>query len=149
MWAALHVVKAAVSLVGGSWSDKIGRRAVIAIGWVIYALVYAGFAISSSLTSLLAWFLLYGFFFGLTEGTEKALVADLAPVSRRGFAFGLFHAVQGLGGLAASVVFGLVWTSLGPPAAFAMGAALALTASGLLFVVIPGRAHSASSGAGS
>jgi len=139
MWAALHIVKASVSLVGGSWSDKIGRRAVIAVGWMIYAVVYAGFALSSSLTMLLVWFLLYGFYFGLTEGTEKALVADLAPAARRGFAFGLFNAVQGLGGLAASVVFGLVWTAVSPSAAFAMGAALALISSGLLFAVIPSR----------
>jgi MFS family permease len=83
MWAALHVVKATVSVVGGSWSDRIGRRAVIAIGWLIYAAVYAGFALSDTLTALLTWFLLYGFYFGFAEGTEKALVADLAPIERR------------------------------------------------------------------
>src|SRR5439155_24945014 len=88
MWAALHVVKATVSMVGGSWSDRIGRRAVIAAGWVVYAAVYAGFAFSETLTPLLAWFLLYGFYFGFAEGTEKALVADLAPEARRGLAFG-------------------------------------------------------------
>jgi MFS family permease len=137
MWAALHVVKAAISLVGGSWSDRIGRRAVIALGWVVYAVVYSGFALSTSLPALLAWFLLYGFYFGLTEGTEKALVADLAPGSRRGFAFGVYNAVLGVGGLAASIVFGLVWTAIGPAAAFGLGAALALVSSALLFVVVP------------
>ena len=79
MWAALHVVKASVSIVGGSWSDRIGRRTVIAIGWLVYAVVYAGFAISETLPALLGWFLLYGFYFGFAEGTEKALIADLAP----------------------------------------------------------------------
>ena len=44
MWAGLHVVKAIVSMVGGSWSDRVGRRTVIAIGWLVYAVVYAGFA---------------------------------------------------------------------------------------------------------
>ena len=112
MWAALHVVKAAVSVVGGSWSDRIGRRAVIAIGWLVYAAVYAGFALSDTLPALLTWFLVYGFYFGFAEGTEKALVADLAPAERRGFAFGIYNAVQGLGALAASVVFGLIWKSV-------------------------------------
>ena len=79
MWAGLHVVKAAVSIVGGGWSDRIGRRAVIATGWLIYAVVYAGFAASTSLTALLVWFMIYGFYFGFAEGTEKALVADLVP----------------------------------------------------------------------
>ncbi len=136
MWSALHVVKAAVSVYGGAWSDRIGRRAVIATGWIIYAIVYAGFALSTSLTTLLPLFLAYGFYFGLTEGTEKALVADLAPESRRGYAFGIYNAVLGLGVLAASVLFGLLWTAFGPATAFAVGAALALLSTALLFVVV-------------
>jgi MFS family permease len=139
MWAGLHVVKAAVSVVGGSWSDRIGRRSVIALGWVVYAAVYLGFAVSTSLTSLLTLFLIYGLYFGLTEGTEKALVADLAPITRRGFAFGIFNAVQGLGALAASIVFGLIWNVAGSAAAFSFGAALALIATALLFIVVPAR----------
>jgi MFS family permease len=132
MWAALHVVKASVSVVGGSWSDRIGRRTVIAMGWLIYVAVYVGFALSNTLTALLAWFLVYGFYFGLTEGTEKALVADLAPAGRRGFAFGVYNAVQGLGALTASVLFGVIWKAYGAPAAFGVGAALALVATMLL-----------------
>jgi MFS family permease len=136
MWSALHVVKATVSVYGGAWSDRIGRRAVIAIGWIIYAVVYAGFAISTSLAALLPLFLVYGLYFGFAEGTEKALVADLAPASRRGFAFGIYNAVLGLGQLAASVLFGLLWTAFSPAVAFAAGGALALLSTALLFVVI-------------
>jgi MFS family permease len=136
MWAALHVVKATSSIFGGSWSDRAGRRTVIAIGWLIYAIVYAGFAAGETLPVLLTWFLIYGLYFGLTEGTEKALIADLAPESRRGYAFGIYTAVQGLGTLAASVVFGLIWNAYGSAAAFGAGAALALVATALLFVVV-------------
>ena len=136
MWSALHVVKSSVSVVGGAWSDRIGRRAVIAIGWTIYAAVYAGFAVSTSLAALLPLFLAYGLYFGFAEGTEKALVADLAPASRRGFAFGIYNAVLGIGQLAASVVFGLLWTAFSPVIAFATGAALALVSTALLFVVV-------------
>jgi MFS family permease len=136
MWAALHVVKAGVSVVGGSWSDRVGRRSVIAIGWLIYAAVYAGFALSQTLTMLIAWFLVYGFYFGFAEGTEKALVADLAPASRRGFAFGIYTAVQGVGALAASVLFGVIWNAYGAATAFGVGATLALVATGLLFAII-------------
>ena len=140
MWAALHVVKAAVSIVGGSWSDRVGRRRVIALGWITYAVVYAGFAASESLPALVAWFLLYGLYFGFAEGAEKALVADLAPPAHRGFAFGVYNAVLGAGSLAASVVFGLIWRSFGAPAAFGVGAALALAATALLFMVVRPRA---------
>jgi len=136
MWAGLNLVKAIVSMIGGSWSDRIGRRTVIAIGWLVYAVVYAGFAFSTTLTALIGWFMLYGFYFGFAEGTEKALVADLAPADRRGFAFGIYNAVTGLGALAASIVFGAVWTAFGTAAAFGLGASLALLATVLLFAVI-------------
>jgi MFS family permease len=140
MWAALHVVKATTSVVGGGWSDRVGRRMVIGLGWLVYAVVYAGFAAATSLPVLMAWFLIYGVYFGLAEGTEKALVADLAPADRRGFAFGVYYAVQGLGALAASVLFGIIWSAYGARAAFGTGAGLALVATGLLFAVIGPRA---------
>jgi MFS family permease len=136
MWAALHVVKAAVSIVGGSWSDRVGRRAVIGVGWLVYAVVYAGFAASATLMALLAWFLLYGFYFGLAEGTEKALVADLAPAVRRGVAFGIYNTVQGIGAFAASVLFGVLWKAFGAATAFGVGAALALAATVLLALFV-------------
>jgi MFS family permease len=143
MWAALHVVKSSVSVAGGSWSDRAGRRKVIALGWLIYAVVYGGFAVSSTLPALLAWFLAYGLYFGFTEGTERALVADLAPPSRRGFAFGLLNAVQGFGALAASVMFGGIWEYFGAPAAFGTGAVLALVATVLLLLGVPAGAPTA------
>lgn len=136
MWAALHVVKAGASFIGGAWSDRVGRRRVIALGWCVYAAVYIGFATSRTLPALLMWFLVYGVYFGLTEGTEKALVADLTPPERRGTAFGLMTAVQGIGALAASLLFGVIWTAWGPSAAFGTGAGLALTATAALFVVL-------------
>jgi MFS family permease len=136
IWAALHVVKATVSVVGGSWSDRVGRREVIAIGWLVYAAVYAGFAVSQSLAGLLAWFLVYGFYFGFAEGTEKALVADLAPAEQRGLAFGIYNAVLGVGAFAASLLFGAIWAEVGPAAAFATGAALAVLSTVLLFALV-------------
>ena len=137
MWAGIHIVKTTVSIAGGSWSDRVGRRTVIAIGWLIYAVVYAGFAVSTTLPALLVWFMIYGCYFGFAEGTEKALVADLAPASRRGMAFGLFNAISGLGALAASLIFGAIWSEYGAPAAFGVGAALALAATVALLLVIP------------
>lgn len=136
MWAGLHVVKASASFVAPGWSDRIGRRRVIGLGWIVYALVYLGFAVSSSLSALLAWFLLYGLYFGCAEGTEKALVADLAPPSVRGTAFGVYTAVQGLGVLFASLLFGLLWTLYGPRVAFLVGSALAVLATGALFAFV-------------
>ena len=126
VWAALHVVKAVVSPVGGLLSDRISRRSVIATGWLVYAAVYGGFALATRTATLIPLFLVYGVYYGLTEGVEKAVVADLAPAGRRGAAFGAYHAVLGIGALAASLVFAAVWKAAGAPAAFALGAVIAL-----------------------
>ena len=132
-WAALHVVKSLVSPIGGHLSDRLSRRGMIAAGWIVYAAVYGGFALASSAAALIPLFLVYGVYYGLTEGVEKAVVADLAPPGRRGSAFGAYHAVIGIGALAASLVFAAVWKAAGAPAAFALGAALALVSAASLF----------------
>jgi MFS family permease len=136
IWALLHVVKAGLSTYGGSLSDRVGRKPVLVASWVVYAIVYAGFAFSASFTALTAWLLVYGVHFALAEGTEKAMVADLAPPALRGTAFGIFHGIAGFGSLLASVVFGLVWKTWGAPAAFGLGASLALVASVLLVMLV-------------
>ena len=139
LWALLHVVKAVMSTWAGVKSDRWGRRVMIGAGWVVYAVVYAGFAASSSVSSLIAWFMVYGVYYGLSEGTERALVADLAPAALRGTAFGIYNGVLGIGALFASVVFGLVWKFVSPAAAFSLGAALALLATVLLATVVKTR----------
>ncbi len=131
-WSALHVVKAIVSPIGGQLSDRTSRRRVIAAGWLVYAAVYAGFAVATRAATLVPLFLVYGVFYGLTEGVEKAVVADLAPAGGRGSAFGAYHAVIGVGALVASLIFALIWKMAGAPAAFALGAALALVATAFL-----------------
>jgi MFS family permease len=136
IWALLHVVKSALSTPWGALSDRVGRKPVLVASWVVYGIVYAGFAMSDSFMALTFWLLLYGVYFALAEGTEKAMVADLAPPSLRGTAFGVFHGITGFGSLAASVVFGLVWKTWGAPAAFALGASLALGASVLLLTTV-------------
>jgi MFS family permease len=136
LWAALHVVKAGTSAYGGALSDRVGRKAVIVAGWSIYAAVYIGFALVESAAALIAWFLIYGTYFGLSEGSEKALVADFAPVARRGTAFGWYNAALGIGALAASVVFGVLYDRFGHAAAFTTGAALA-AGGAVLLVLLP------------
>ena len=148
LWSAIHVVKAISSIYGGQWSDRLGRRQVIGMGWSVYAAVYAAFAWTESATVLVVVFLVYGLYFGLTEGAEKAWVADLAPADGRGNAFGIYNATIGIGALIASLLFGFVWTHASPPAAFFTGAGFALAATALLYSMFspgsgtsPGAAH--------
>ncbi|HEX5580042.1 MAG TPA: MFS transporter, partial [Gemmatimonadaceae bacterium] len=141
LWAALHVVKSSSSVAGGSLSDHLGRKPLIVAGWALYALVYLLFALATEAWHAWALFLLYGAYFGLTEGVERALVADLAPATRRGTAFGWYNLAIGLGALPASVIFGVVWDAVSPEAAFLLGAALALGAAVGLVALVPARAN--------
>ena len=125
LYAAFNLVKAASSTPGGALSDRYGRRPLMVTGWALYALVYVGFAFASAAWHAWALLLTYGLYFGLTEGAEKALVADMVPAARRGTAFGWFNFVIGIAALPASLLFGLVWDKAGPETAFGMGAALA------------------------
>jgi MFS family permease len=134
LWSAIHVVKTASSVIGGRVSDRMGRRQVLGIGWLLYAAVYASFAVTDSAPALVVVFLIYGLYFGLTEGVEKAWVADLAPASGRGNAFGIYNALIGFGALGASLLFGYIWTHASPSAAFYTGAGFALAATALLYL---------------
>lgn len=141
LWAALHVMKVASSLAGGDISDRIGRRHTIAAGWMLYAAVYAAFAVIDSAAGLVVVFLSYGLYFGLTEGVEKAWVADLAPRHARGTAFGYYNATIGISALLASLAFGLIWTHFSPQAAFITGALLATAATALLYLLFSDEAN--------
>ena len=136
LWALHHLVKSAASTWGGALSDRVGRRRVILAGWGVYALAYAGFAVAASPFAIAALFAFYGLFHALTEGAERALVADLAGEAARGRAFGLFHAVTGATLLPASLTTGILWQRFGGGVALGAGGALAaLAALGLLLLV--------------
>jgi MFS family permease len=129
VWSLHHVVKVAAAYLGGTASDRWGkRRALLAGSWIGYAAVYALFAAVSSAPALVAVFLVYGLFIAAPEAVEKAWVTDLVPADRRGAAFGWMQAAVGVAALPASLVFGLVWSAVGPAAAFLSGSALAILA---------------------
>jgi MFS family permease len=109
LWALLHVSKALSSIIGGSLSDRFGRRTLILAGWLLYALIYVGFALARAEWMVWALFAVYGIYFGCTEGVEKAMVADLVAPEKRGTAFGFYNLVIGLGALPASLLLGFLW----------------------------------------
>ena len=136
LWAALHACKVLTSLVGGDLSDRLGRKRMIVSGWVLYACVYAGFAFVSRPAEAWALFLLYGVYAGLTEGAEKALVADLVPAEQRGTAYGLYNLAFSITVLPASLLTGALWNFYGARVAFLASAAVATFAAGLLLLAV-------------
>lgn len=132
LWGALHVSKMLWNVVGGALADRVGPVPAIVGGWLVYAATYAGFATATASWHAWALFLGYGLFYGLTEPTEKALVAGLAPSALRARAYGAYHFAIGIAALPASVIFGVVWSTWGAAPAFYLGAGLALGAALLL-----------------
>ena len=132
LWAALHAVKMLSSTPGGMISDKIGRKKVIVAGWVIYGIVYVGFALAHSPVHIWILFAIYGFFFGLTESAEKAFVAEMVKPELRGTGYGMFNFAIGIGALPASIIMGFLWYKLGVVPAFLFGSSVALISALLL-----------------
>jgi MFS family permease len=127
----------------GALSDRIGRRRLIISGWIAYGLVYLGFALSKTGWQIWTLFGLYGIYYAATEGSAKALIADLVPSERRGTAYGLYNAAIGLTAFPASAIAGVLWQGafgwqgFGPAAPFYFGASLALLAGVLFWRLVP------------
>lgn len=135
-WAALHTVKVLSSLVGGNLSDRLGRKTLIVSGWLLYAAVYMGFAFLTSVTMAWVLFLVYGLYFGLVEGAEKALVADLVRPEQRGTAYGLYNLAFGITVFPASLLMGALWNWRGAQTAFITSACIGALAALLLLTFI-------------
>ncbi len=137
VWAFSNAVRAALGTWGGGLSDRIGRKHVLLAAWSLYAACYVLFAFVRTPAALLAVLGVYSVHAALSEGAERALVADLVPTESRGRAFGWFHGSLGLAALPASAGFGILWTLYGSAAAFLAGAAIALAAAVFLALAVP------------
>ena len=132
LWSLLHLVRAVLSWPLGRAADRLGRTRTLVAGWLWYAACYAGFAFARSPGQMWALFAAYGVVAALTEGAERALVADAVSPEVRGRALGLYNLVTGVGLLAASILAGEIWEHFSAAAALLAGAALAVGASATL-----------------
>jgi MFS family permease len=134
VWLTLNASKALTNMPGGRLSDRFGRKKTLALAWLVYAASYASFPLTRSIP--LTWVLIaaYGVYYGLAEGGEKAILADLAPADQRGRAFGLLYGVTGLTVLPANALFGLLY-GFRPAYAFLASSGFAFLATALLLVL--------------
>jgi MFS family permease len=133
--ALFNLVVTLTSTKGGALSDTLGRRGLIVSGWLIYALIYLGFAFASAWWHVWILYAGYGLYYGAFLGASSALIADLVPDYLRGTAYGIFNAALGVIAFPASLLAGLLWDWYGPVAPFLVGGALALLATiGLLMI---------------
>ena len=142
LWAILHISKALFCILGGYISDKIGRKVMILSGWFVYFLTYLGFAYFNKYYLIYLLFIIYGLYFGLTEGVEKALVADIVPKENIGTAFGFYNLSLGIATLPASIIFGFIWKAYSFRAAFLTGALISIVSSLMLLFLKFGKKDS-------
>jgi len=143
VYALYNFTYSALSYPAGILSDRLGRWRIISLGWLLYAGVYAGFALLPASHAWGFWPLMasYGVYMALTDGVGKALIADHAPKERRGAAMGIFYCITGFTTLAASLLMGVVWDRFGPTPAFLIGAGFAVLA-----IVVLGATRAAKGG---
>lgn len=130
----MNVTYLLISYPAGTLSDRIGRRALLSAGYALYGLVYVGFAMTDRQWEAICLFGIYGLYIGLTEGVEKALLADMAPPSLKASVFGLHALIVGIALLPASVIAGLLWDSFGAAAPFWFGGVLGLSSAAAVWV---------------
>lgn len=119
----------------GALSDRVPRPVLLASGYVIFAAVYLGFAVSSRDWAIWPLFACYGVYIAATDGVAKAFVADMAPASMRSSALGVFQGTTGLVTLVASIAAGVLWDVVSPKAPFYLGASCAAAAA-VVFVAL-------------
>jgi len=132
LWLALSASKALSNVPGGRIADRFGRRATLVLAWAFYAGAYGALGLVHDARLFAVLVVLYGIYYGLSEGTEQALLAQHAPHQVRGRAFGALHALTGVAVLPANLVFGALYRvtpalAFGASAGIAALAALALT----------------------
>jgi MFS family permease len=139
MYMVFNFASSLLSAPFGSLSDRLGRKRVLLLGYGLYAVVYAAFALIGPGSRWLLWVFwpLYGVYYAMTEGVEKAFVAGLAPEGSKATALGMFHTIVGLALLPASILAGLLY-SVSPAAPFLFGGGLAAASVVVLAAGLPG-----------
>ena len=134
LYILYNVTYSAFSLPAGNLSDRVGQVPLVFGGYVVFALVYGGFAAAGSWPWLAGLFAFYGIYIAATEGTSKALISRAIPRQEHGSGLGLYYTATGVASFAASSLGGVLWSAVGPWATFAYGAAFALLAAIVLGV---------------
>jgi MFS family permease len=143
MLVVFNLIYALVSTPAGSWSDRIGRRRLITGGWLVYAVIYLGFALARAGWQVWLLYVAYGLYYGMAHGAANAMVADLVPENLRGTAYGTYHGTIGILAFPASLIAGFIWQGVGtwngfgPSAPFLFGGSLALIAALLMASWMP------------
>lgn len=134
LYFVYNITASLLSLPLGRLSDKVGRKALLVSGYLVFSAVYCGFAFAWNRPFMVVMFVLYGVYTAMIAGVERAFVAEIAPLELKGTMLGLQSTVAGIALLPASVITGLLWNSFGSVVPFVFGACLSLAAAIILLL---------------
>jgi MFS family permease len=130
----MNTIYALAAYPAGALSDRVGRGGLLASGIACLIVANLLLALGTTIALVMIGIMFWGLHMALTQGLFASLVADTAPESLRGTAFGVFNFAGGIAMLAASVLAGGVWHAVGPLATFLAGAGFAMVGLIGLFV---------------
>jgi len=134
IYLLFNLIYSLSAIPAGIAADKFGRKRVMLLGYVLFAIIYYGFAIAKDITAIWILFGFYGLFMGLTEGIQKAFLATIIPPDFKATAFGVYNTAIGLAMFPASLIGGWLWDHISPSATFYYGSVTA-SLSAVLFVI--------------
>jgi len=134
VYLTFNLVYALSAIPAGIAADRFGKKRVVLVGFILFALIYYGFAVAGSATAAWVLFGLYGVFMGLMEGVQKAFLTTIIPPDFKATAFGVYNTAVGLALFPASLIGGWLWDRVSPAATFYYGSAMAAVST-LLFIV--------------
>jgi MFS family permease len=135
LYVLLYIVYSVCAIPSGTLSDKIGRKPVLSAGYVLFGITSLGLVFTSNIYSILLLFVMYGIFYAMIDGAQRAFVVDLAPEHLKATALGTFHAAIGLVALPGGYIAGLLWDKISPETTFIYGLALTIISLVLLTFV--------------
>ena len=126
----------------GKRSDKVGRRRILILGYLVFAFVYLGFGFAYNQIMIVSCFLLYGLYTAMITGVERAYIAEISPSDLKGTLLGIHSTLVGIALLPASLIAGVLWDLFGAVFPFIFGSSLALLAAILLVFFMPNQSLS-------
>lgn len=139
LYVLFYIVYTICIIPAGILSDKIGRKSVLAGGYLMFVITSLGLIYTSDVYNMLFFFVIYGVFYAMIDGVQRAFVVDLAPKHMKATALGVFHTAVGMTALPGGFTAGLLWDKISPEATFLYGFILSIISLILFSFVRDGR----------
>jgi MFS family permease len=133
------IVAVLLAIPVGSLSDRVGKEKILIAGYLIYAVVYYGFGVTTHTGAIVALFAMYGLYSAATDGIQKAFISDITDKNRQGTGLGIYNALLGITLLPASLIAGVLYDKVNSRVPFYFGAATALVSAVLMIFFVRGR----------